>query len=81
MNFGEIIERLKVGKKVSRQGWNGKGMQLMLVDNWTIDSKYVQSIKNIPVLPFIAMKTADNHLVPWLASQTDVLAEDWVVVE
>jgi len=53
----------------------------MLVDNWTIDSKYVQSIKNIPVLPFIAMKTADNHLVPWLASQTDVLAEDWVVVE
>ncbi|QTL40590.1 DUF2829 domain-containing protein [Xenorhabdus budapestensis] len=37
--------------------------------------------KSPPQLPFIAMKTADDHMVPWLASQTDVLAEDWSVIE
>lgn len=68
MNFGEALSYLKAGSRVSRSGWNGKGMWLEL-QTPTETSKMT--------LPYIYMKTADNNLVPWLASQTDVLAEDW----
>lgn len=79
-NFGQAIEALKAGKKVARAGWNGKGMWLVLVSarNYTVDA--VRSGSH-SVLPWIGMKTAGDEFVPWLASQTDVLAEDWEVVE
>lgn len=84
MNFGKAIELLKQGKKVRRKGWNGKGMYLFLIgvegsnDYWT----YINGKNdNYPLLPFIAMKTADDKVVPWLASQTDMLSEDWEVAE
>lgn len=70
--FGYAIGYLKIGRKVARQGWNGKGMWLEL-QTPTENSKMT--------LPYIYMKTADDQLVPWLASQTDMLAEDWRVVE
>lgn len=75
MNFGKAIEALKKGKKVARKGWNGKGMWLRLIipEKSDID----MGLEN---LPYIEMKTADNKLVPWLASQTDMLAEDWAIV-
>jgi hypothetical protein len=71
MNFGEALENLKLGKRVARKGWNGKGMWLELQ---TPDAHSKMS------LPYIYMKTADNHLVPWLASQTDMLSDNWEVV-
>lgn len=80
LDFGQAIEALKAGLRVARTGWNGKGMWLGLIkpDEWTFtNGKW----DNYPCLPFIAMKTADEKIVPWLASQTDVLAEDWVIVE
>lgn len=79
MNFGQALEKLKEGKKVARSGWNGKGMWLTLVNsqNYTVDA--VRSGSH-SVLPWIGMKTADNCFVPWLASQTDMLAEDWEVI-
>ena len=71
MNFGEAIEALKNGDRVSRSGWNGKGMWLGL--QWpNQDSKMT--------LPYIYMSTVNVDLVPWLASQTDMLAEDWEIV-
>jgi uncharacterized protein DUF2829 len=76
MNFGEALVLLKGGGCVCRQGWNGKGMWLVLVraESWTsIESATVNANR----LPWIGMKTADGGFVPWLASQTDVLAEDW----
>ncbi|PNQ81624.1 DUF2829 domain-containing protein [Paenibacillus sp. F4] len=89
LNFGQAIEALKNGKKVARAGWNGKGMWLGLVkaDNYIVfeapfgDGQATD--ENIPegLLPWIGMKTADGKFVPWLASQTDILAEDWEVVE
>ena len=78
MNFGQAIELLKQGKKVARKGWNGKGMWTMYVELSTV--KY-RGIGRIDTLPWIGMKTADSHFVPWLASQTDILAEDWETVE
>jgi hypothetical protein len=71
MNFGDAIRALKEGKRVSRTGWNGKGMWLEL-QRPDVHSKMT--------LPYIYMKTAQDDLVPWLASQTDVLAEDWGIV-
>lgn len=71
MNFGQTIEKLKEGKKVARKGWNGKGMWIRI---------QVPTEKSKMTLPYIYMKTADDNLVPWLASQTDILAEDWKIV-
>lgn len=83
-DFGTAIQLLKAGEKVARQGWNGKGMYLFLVNGdavtQAIDECYgnpAQAESSLPVLDAIYMKTADNKLVPWLASQTDMLAEDW----
>jgi len=67
--FGLALESLKSGHRVARSGWNGKGMWLHLQ---TPDEGSKMS------LPYIYMKTADNKLVPWLASQTDLLSEDWM---
>lgn len=78
MNFGEAIEALKKSKRVSREGWNGKGMWLRIVIPGGDNREFDNGMEN---LPYIEMKTADNKLVPWLASQTDMLAEDWEVVE
>ena len=86
MDFGKAIEALKEGKKVARKGWNGKGMFLFLAETTDIktqaDLTCCEHMEGDLVLPSIVMKTADNHfVVGWLASQTDMLAEDWEVVE
>jgi hypothetical protein len=81
LTFGLAVEALKKGNKVARQGWNGKGMWLLLIKDWTIDAKHSCNVAGLLPISFIAMKTADSKFVPWLASQTDVLAEDWVIIE
>lgn len=80
MNFGQAIEALKRGRRVARAGWNGKGMWLEYVggDQWE-DAAHSVDAASSPA-PFIAMRTAQQTIVPWLASQTDMLAEDWEVV-
>lgn len=80
LTFGLAIEALKAGKRVARGGWNGKGMWLHLVrsEHWRFTDGEQD---NFPLLPFIAMKTADDKTVPWLASQTDMLAEDWTIID
>lgn len=76
-DFGVAVGHLKLGCKVARIGWNGKGMWLSYVEGGTFEEDGV----SYPSLPFIHMKTAQDTVVPWLASQTDVLAEDWVLVD
>jgi hypothetical protein len=71
MSFSLALECLKGGVKLRREGWNGKGM-------WVEIQKPDAYSKM--TLPYIYMKTADKQYVPWLASQTDILAEDWEVV-
>lgn len=83
MTFGLAIEALKQGKRVARAGWNGKGMWLAMIQraSWQVDPA-VNGTGNysLNALPWIGMKTADEGFVPWLASQTDMLAEDWRLV-
>lgn len=80
MNFGQAIAALKDGRKVLRTGWNGKGMYLFLVWSWRVENSPIETLDHYPVLPFIAMKTADDCIVPWLASQADMLASDWMIL-
>jgi len=85
-DFGYAIGWLHAGQRVARKGWNGKGMWLTLVDPIEIKSPLALEIselagKPVKLLPWIGMKTADDCFVPWLSSQTDSLATDWLVVE
>ena len=79
MDFGEALKILKKGGRVCRKGWNGKGMFLFLVSGASFDREAVPG-EPFPelVLDTICVKTAqDNIVMGWLASQTDMLAEDW----
>lgn len=88
-DFGWAIQALKEGKKVARKGWNGKGMFLVLQAGATVDGNAMRNEparefyagKTVNIAPHIDMKAADGtYVVGWLASQTDMLAEDWVEV-
>ena len=84
MSFGLAVEALKKGKRVARTGWNGKGMWLALVLGYDYNpdsGRGAVHALGCEKLPWIGMKTADHKFVPWLASQTDVLADDWAVVK
>lgn len=70
--FGDALEYLKQGHKLAREGWNGKDMYIML---------QIPDENSKMTLPYIYMKTVQGDLVPWLASQTDMLAEDWALVD
>lgn len=86
MNFGQALELIKLGSKVARKGWNGKGMFIFLVQGSTFTVNRPPLLGIYPegtlinYCPHIDMRTADGSIVPWLASQTDVLAEDWEVL-
>ena len=100
MNFSQALESLKLGSKIQREGWNGKGMYLTLVQGYpvnghlnadSVDSEVEEETqgKAGQMLSHIVMKTAGDSqfwgagysdYVPWLASQTDILAEDWNIL-
>lgn len=85
--FGLAINCLKDGKRVARKGWNGKGMFLFLVKGdaltQAIEERYgdPEHLGTHKALDQIYLHTAQGDLVAWTASQTDILAEDWVLVE
>lgn len=66
--IGQAVKELQQGNRIARQGWNGKNMYLEL-QNPTADSDMTE--------PYVYIKTGDGRLVPWLCSQTDLLATDW----
>lgn len=99
LTFGQAIEQMKQGKKLTRRGWNGKGMYVYLVDGrripvdtW-VDRTGAQAPTEeerqngyVEILPHIDMYTVNREgrrarLCGWLASQTDMISDDWEVVE
>lgn len=81
--FGDAIKYLKRGLKVARKGWNGKGQYIMYIDpydNSQFSIAEKSTIEGTPY-PYLAIKTNYNGIVPWIASQTDMLADDWVFAE
>lgn len=69
-DFSDALIQIKAGERVARSGWNGKNMCIYLVDH----------SPDIMRQPYVEMKTAQGSTVPWLCSQTDMLATDWEIV-
>lgn len=94
LNFGTALEALKKGHKVSREGWNGKGMYLWLKPEALVKAEWCKDLMlkdiaeankgEILALGTICMFTHDSSgrkaiLTGWLASQSDMLSEDWII--
>ena len=93
MKFGEAITLLNAGHPIAREGWNGKGMFLIRAGGYKVDADKVKpngiitteflerrGLTHLEILPHIDMWTAqDTYLAGWLASQSDMLADDWMI--
>ena len=89
MDFSAALAEVKAGRKITRSGWNGKGMFVVFQkgypDGIAINANTSEAT-GIPqgtvcrFLPYLMLRTAQGDFVPWLASQTDILAEDWITV-
>ena len=87
MTFGRAIKEMQNGEKVAREGWNGKGMFIFLVPGSTFQVNRPPLLGIYPegttinYHAHVDMKTATGEIVPWVCSQSDMLATDWGVVE
>ena len=85
-SFSIALSMLKDGRRVARTGWNGKGMFLFLVPGSTFQVNRAPLLGIYPegtvidYCPHIDMKTADGRITPWLASQADLIEDDWMLV-
>ena len=96
LGFDFAILALKAGKRVAREGWNGRGMYIFMRPGDTLREAFIPQVKSLPATvkrdlearnedivftAYLCMKAADGTIVNgWLASQTDLLAEDWIAV-
>jgi hypothetical protein len=93
LTFGDAIEYLKLGKKVAREGWNGKGMFVSMTHGKTLsldkDNIWTENVRKVAednggkvdLQPYLVMKTAQNTIqIGWLATQSDMLSSDWYVL-
>jgi uncharacterized protein with NAD-binding domain and iron-sulfur cluster len=67
-NFSDALRMVKAGNRIQREGWDRKGKWLLM---------QFPEINSDMTLPYIYMSTSNSNQVPWLCSQTDMLAEDW----
>lgn len=86
--FSNALTALKEGSRITRQGWNGKGMYLYMVGAGryqpTTETGHRIAASHqdylVPYRPYIAMFTVDKEVVPWVASQSDLLMDDWIIL-
>lgn len=87
MDYSQALYEIKKGKKLARKGWNGKNMFIYYVPEggYPAHTDIARELENIdglvPYEAYIAIRTVRGTVVPWLCSQTDMLAEDWYIVE
>lgn len=90
LDIGWAVAQMRLGYRVARQGWNGKGMYLAYQpgypDGIAINANTAKATGQpegtvLRFLPYVMMRTAQGDFVPWLCSQTDLLANDWTVAE
>lgn len=87
MDIGQAVAALKGGEKVARAGWNGKNMFLYYVPPGAYPTRTNAARSHfgkdalVPYTAYVVMKTVQEDVVPWLCSQTDLLADDWTIVE
>jgi hypothetical protein len=90
VNFAEALAVLHIGKRVTRRGWNGRNMWLLIVPGSTItvaagrplgDAAPELIDRQVAYRPHIDMFTANGEVVPWVATQSDLLGDDWEIVD
>lgn len=90
MTFGDALEALKQGKRVARKGWNGKNMSVAYQKGYpdgipcnknTAQAWGMEEGKLFKCRPYLQMRCADGTFQMWIASQSDILADDWYIVE
>ncbi len=79
MNFEAALTAIKAHECVTRAGWNGRDMWITLAQNCPVPF-VTPDVRPAYFEPFIFMRTAQRTFVPWLASQADLLADDWLIV-
>lgn len=84
-DFSDALDLLKEGCKLQRKGWNGKGMFVYYVPqgiyNPETEIAKQEFGSSVPYGPYLAIKTVQGYVVPWIPSQIDLLAEDYIVIE
>lgn len=87
--FSKALMLVKAGAKIARQGWNGWGMFVVYqkgypggipINKNTAEATGIPEGTICPFRPYLMMFTAQGDFVPWVASQTDILADDWMEV-
>lgn len=85
LNFSGALELLLQGKRLARHGWNGSGMYVYFVPaaHYPAQTEIAKKEfgETVPYAAYIAMKTRQGYVVCWTASQTDLLSDDWYIVE
>ena len=84
MNFGKAIDLLKEGKKLSRKGWNGKNQYIELASNISYknaDGEIININHKTMGNKAIAFVGTSGVQIGWLASQSDMLSDDWELIE
>lgn len=90
MDFGEAIKKAKQGKRISRKGWNGKGMFVVYQKGYpegipcnkqTAETYGYKEGSLFKCRPYLQMRCADGTHQMWLASQSDILEEDWHIID
>lgn len=78
LTFGMALEALKAGERVTRGGWNGKGQWLFMIpeSHW----ETTRGLEALSGRPWIGIRTVDDCFMPWVASQSDMLVQDWQIV-
>lgn len=87
MNFGQALDSLKLGAKVTREGWNGAGLWVALSPGFELPADRVFSEPIQEEIgtgtgvfrPYLMMRTVDGEFVPWVATQSDLLCDDWTI--
>jgi hypothetical protein len=88
VDFGQALDAVKLGSKIAREGWNGKNMFVVYqrgypdgiaINKNTAEATGIAEGTVCVFRPYLMMRTVDAEFVPWVASQTDILAEDWTI--
>ena len=86
LTFGDALHMLKLGKRIARAGWNGKGMFVYHVPAASykaqtgVAKEHFGDEAMVPYAAYLAIKNVNNTVSTWVPSINDVLAEDWAVV-
>lgn len=80
-NFSMAFVELKKYKRIQRAVWGKLKMWIILIDNWTVGYEFSSYVDGLYPSPFIALRTYDEKLIPYIPTSEDLLAKDWIIID